>query len=69
MAFDLDLAVVYACALVLFYWIAAWLLPIAARALFTAVRSWFGRLDGGSGGGLHIGRPRRLPEVRVRSLV
>jgi hypothetical protein len=68
MAFDLDLAVVYACALVLFYWITSWLLPIAARALFAAVRSSLRRIDGGSGRGSRLAPPRHLPKVRLRPL-
>lgn len=69
MTFHLDLAIAYACALVLFYWLASWLLPALAQALAALLRGCCHQPASRHGGG----RPRALlarpvPEVRVRHL-
>lgn len=69
MAFNLDLALVYACALVLSYWVAAWLVPALAKALVAAVLSLASALRARPSGGQRAPRlPSYLPDLRVRSL-
>lgn len=57
MTFHLDLAIAYACALVLFYWLASWMLPALARALAAWLRGCCRDPDRRQGGG---GRPQPL---------
>ena len=67
--FALDLGLAYACALALFYWLLAWLLPIAGRALVAAVRRCWTRVRMRFDGGAPArSLPRHLPPVRVRAL-
>lgn len=69
MAFNLDLALVYACALVLAYWVATWLLPAFGRALVAAVLALARTLRMRPSDGQRAPRlPAHLPDLRVRSL-
>lgn len=68
MSFDLDLAIVYVCALVLGYWLASWLLPALLEALVTALRAGWRRIHIGFSNGMRSSLPQHFPDVRVRGL-
>jgi len=69
MTLHLDLAVVYVCALVLFFKLASWLLPIVLQALASALYAWWCSLRARWSGGMPAELlPHHYPNVRVRAL-
>jgi hypothetical protein len=69
MTFHLDLAIVYVCALVLFFKLAAWFVPLTLRALASAVQSWWRNVRTRWSGGMPADLlPHHLPNIRVRAL-